>query len=1210
MKATRTNPKTSIIRLANYWVRPTFAATCVAALIGLTAALNLHATVLDNFSGAKTGWTDTLNGGSVNQAGGQFTVSTAVAGGTVTSSQKTSTPLALSTGNALEVQANVASVSPGSGNPSTLSIVGWVPTGGQLLANGYSLVFGSQDFIIQRNGTALFTTNFSAVPLTHQNANVKLLLRITANSDGSATLLGRVYIQVANGQSSMFNVVFEQTVTDATGITGSGFAALGAKNQTSPTGATVAFSLAQYFITTSTLLDTFTGSSVDTTKWQIYAMGNAGDSVTESAAGLNVKAGLSVSGGFAGVFTKTAAFPIAAGGQVEFQVDMVDDSLSSGGGAGSYAVLGYLPNLNPAYLATLTEYHIAHDSVSESVIASGKGYNCWWGARNDIQPPVAPPGVRYVLTMSGETNFAGSVNCRIDSRIEDLKFAVNDPARLVYQSLAVDTTNFDAWSETGYLGPIPGPFVNVNGVMSIGTFNSGVLPYSEVLFKNAVVRKTVPPPSAPILTDLVPAFGANFVASASVVSFTAADNNGNNIPTTGMSITLNGVTYTSASPGVSFSGAPGTVVTMTLSGALAAQVNYVGSVQSINSLGLSSSLQVMFDTFSASDYTVESEDYNFSSDGVAGGVFIDNPGLFIDGWNDATAYNSRVGLPGIDFVDNRGTTSQWPDGIADANHTFRYDWPRNMHAADGPRPAYVTAGVPETEVNDIYNGDWMNYTHGNYPLGTYQVYLRQAASIIDNSLVTLERVTGATGSSQVNYVLGSFTERKGGISLFVNTPLNDGIGNPMVLRLTSASDTFQINNRITGNASETTGSLQQNYFVFVPVTISTNLGPVVVLTTPLANELINTATPAVTALIANRDTSVNVGSIVLKVNGSTVAATKYATNNGAYVTYTMPTPLPVPGSTVTTTLIYLDNASTSYTNTWTWTLTYPYFNPAYSQAVGSMTLPGFDARTVVSYATPPNPAYANMSFSGGIDDSVASAKTLLVQPQTTYTVNVTSTNIEQTVNWDIFNAGRTAYPSAAGFPGLCNPTAWPNSFAVETFAYLHLQPGINRFYVDSDDKVGIYTGSSLRGDLVVLLETTGVVHQTFDCVVGAEGLYPIHIVYAEGGGDGYLRLQTVDLAGNTTNLTTAFYPFVVQSATSPKGSWTADAAANAANVLTTAGVPCDGSGAAGTQTLTGGTITVPVPASPKFYRIDGPRPTKITSVKKVGSNLVIQYTGQ
>ena len=46
------------------------------------------------------------------------------------------------------------------------------------------------------------------------------------------------------------------------------------------------------------------------------------------------------------------------------------------------------------------------------------------------------------------------------------------------------------------------------------------------------------------------------------------------------------------------------------------------------------------------------------------------------------------------------------------------------------------------------------------------------------------------------------------------------------------------------------------------------------------------------------------------------------------------------------------------------------------------------------------------------------------------------------------------------------------------------------------------------------------------------------------------------------------------------------------------------------QTVTGGTLTFPIPSAPKYYRLDGPRKTKITSVAKSGSNLVINYQVQ
>jgi hypothetical protein len=1208
MKATETSSNKPLLRIANYGSRPTFAAACVAALVGLASVLSLQATVLDNFAGAKTGWTDTLNGGTVVQSGGHFTIATYPAAGELTYSVKTATALPIIAGSALELKVNVPSVSPGSGDPSPLAIVGWVPSGGALLANGYSLSFGAQDFIIMKNGTPLFSTNFATVPLSFQNANITLSLRMTANNDGSATILGRVYKLVANGQATEFSLLFQQTVTDASGLTGEGYAALGAKDQATPAGVTVAFSLLQDLVTTSTTLDTFTGSSVNTTMWHIIAEGNSGDSVSESSSGLLCTAGHGALGGFAGVLFQLGVFPIAAGGQVEFQVDMVDDTQSAYGGVGSYPVLGYLPSLIPSYLATLTEYHIAYDYVNTDIIVSGKGYNCWWDYSDSIQPPVAPPGTRMTITMSGETNFAGSVNCRIETRIEDLSVAdPNNPARLVYQAEAVDTTNFDAWNESGYLGPVPQPFVNVNGYLTISVFNADTTVgdgfVAAAVFQNAVVRKTVPPPTAPAISAVVPAYGSNFVSSGNVVAFTATDPNGNNIQTTKMSITLNGVTYNSASSGVTFSGSPGTVVTMTLAGALAANVNYVGSVQVTNSLGLASSYPLVFDTFLASDYVVESEDYNFSSDGgLTWGSYIDNPTLIPDGgYDSAHAYNGQFGMPEMDFHDSHGSTYATP-GIGDANHSFRFDEVYNTDSIDPARAAYVTAGVPERELNGINDGNWLNYTYGNYPVGTFNVFLRQAAAIINPSLVTLARVTGATTSSQTAAILGTFAEPPTGLNTFINVPLTDGAGNPMVLRLAGGLDTFQIYDWVTGNASSDTGSLQQNYFVFVPVTIGTNLGPIVALATPLAGFTFNSIAPTVNATIANRDTSVSVGTIGMKINGSHVAATAYATNGGAFVTYTLPSPLPTPGSTVTSTVYYQDGASTWYTNTWTWTLAYNYLST--SLPLGSLTIRGIDARMVQSSA-------ANIAGSGSsLDNSVASAKAVLAQPAN-YVVDVTSTNIVQSVSWGL-NVGDGG--SINLFPGLC---AGPNvSFAVEAFTYLHLTAGSHTFNVVSDDHVGIYSGSSLKNDGITLIQDN---NGDFSFIASAEGLYPFHIIYEQGQGAADCVLTCKDtgspIAINQTGAPEAYYPFVVESATSPAGPWTADTAANAGNTLAQADVLCGGVGpTVADETMTGGQVIInPAAGAPKYYRIDGPRPTKITSFTKTRttpSTVTIHYTGQ
>src|SRR5437899_9654355 len=114
---------------------------CAFATSTLTLLLFLpvSATVLDNFGGAKTGWTDTLNGGTVVQSGGQFTVTTATGSGALTYSRKTSTNFANAAGATLEFRVDVNTVTPPNGDPNALAILAWVPTGGSVLGSGYSL---------------------------------------------------------------------------------------------------------------------------------------------------------------------------------------------------------------------------------------------------------------------------------------------------------------------------------------------------------------------------------------------------------------------------------------------------------------------------------------------------------------------------------------------------------------------------------------------------------------------------------------------------------------------------------------------------------------------------------------------------------------------------------------------------------------------------------------------------------------------------------------------------------------------------------------------------------------------------------------------------------------------------------------------------------------------------------------------------------------
>lgn len=102
---------------------------------------------------------------------------------------------------------------------------------------------------------------------------------------------------------------------------------------------------------------------------------------------------------------------------------------------------------------------------------------------------------------------------------------------------------------------------------------------------------------------------------------------------------------------------------------------------------------------------------------------------------------------------------------------------------------------------------------------------------------------------------------------------------------------------------------------------------------------------------------------------------------------------------------------------------------------------------------------------------------------------------------------------------------------------------------------------------------------------------------------------------NTPGAPQVYYPLVCKSSTTVKGPYTLDAAANAGLALTKVDNGCDNTGLTTpgnvqNLTVTGGTFTFPIPSAPKYYRLDGPRATKIIGCAKSGTNLVITYQVQ
>src|SRR5439155_22169841 len=97
------------------------------------ACLPAFAGFVDSFT-AKTGWKDTLNGGTANVAGGVYTIASSSSASALTASIKTNVTVLTTSSNTLELRVLVNNIAFGAPGYNGNAVLGWVPTGGALLA--------------------------------------------------------------------------------------------------------------------------------------------------------------------------------------------------------------------------------------------------------------------------------------------------------------------------------------------------------------------------------------------------------------------------------------------------------------------------------------------------------------------------------------------------------------------------------------------------------------------------------------------------------------------------------------------------------------------------------------------------------------------------------------------------------------------------------------------------------------------------------------------------------------------------------------------------------------------------------------------------------------------------------------------------------------------------------------------------------------------
>jgi hypothetical protein len=614
----------------------------------------------------------------------------------------------------------------------------------------------------------------------------------------------------------------------------------------------------------------------------------------------------------------------------------------------------------------------------------------------------------------------------------------------------------------------------------------------------------------------------------------------------------------------------GTTATGSLGG-LTANQNYTAVIEVTDADNAKTSSTIYFDTFDKSSFTVETEDYNFSS-----GQFIDNPVPTPEGADFSdTSYRYQVGTPDVDY---HSTNTKLGGVYRDQ------DFVTQSATLDFKRDAYLPAGMVDYATGRIRTGEWQNYTR-TFPAANYQIYLRESLFNVPTAETQLQSVNGdpADPSAPVQ-TLGSFIGANSG-ALYRNVPLTDATGTTPVIVHTDGITTFRLL-QVTPDPSD--GDITQNYLIFIPVDGVVTNRPKVVTLTPSANSTVNTTQLTVGATLQDQDTAVNTSSVELYIGGQKVNASVNSGGNGqTSVSYNV-TPLPASGSTINASLRFADDTGTRITNNWSFTINYVSFNPA--NRVATVANQGFNVRVVQA------PAGSDLANSlQRAEDQLAANSTIPKAYDITTTGDI--------INYNQNDGGADGYfANDTLIPGLDSPDAQgTDDIAMEVTAYLDLPAGHVIFGVRCDDGFKLSAGAGLHDQTTVLdFHNGGPADQTVDVLVPSAGFYPVRLLWYERGGGAFVEFFTVDPTSsdktlvNDPNTATAVKAYrdlgvspsvTVQSSAAVEGPY-----ANDATAVIDSGAH---------------TITIPLGSTNRFFRLTGT--VRLASPRISGVNLVFDY---
>jgi hypothetical protein len=1077
------------------WARGGLSAALFCAF---SAGASLQARVLDNFDdGVKTGWEDFtfVEGfGIPQETGGELRFDLPPAGQPIfTAAQYKSEIFTLQDGRTVEFRVDVMKAGGGYSYP----VLAFIPGSPAELA-GYSLAQSTTDVLIAKGIQKYFIDDDT--PTGHvKNENVTLVLRLTGRG-GSVEITGQV-LDKENDDA----VLWERTFVDTPGedvmdtgqddppapyLTSGYFTLFCYENfdDAAPEPVYVAhFDNARVRVADTEVLDDFNDNTK--TDWTDFTFVE-GFGIPRETGGHFVfdlpPAGQDI---FTASQKTSRLVELKEGERIEMRVDVVESS-----GEDAFAVLGFIPNTGNGPGA-LEGYSIAKDPT-DVIIA--KGIQKYFVADDSVAAELKNENITLALALEVKE---GSVF--ITAQVLDKE---NDNA-VLWERTVVDTPGEDPMAD-GTDSPAA-PFITTGYVTlyCYQQFNDAIGTY-RVGYDNLTLTHPPAGNTAPLIADFQPGNFANFVPADAALSFQVTDNTP--LPKDKVTLTLNGETPDPDKVSVTNVDADGKVVKLTLTGGLEADQNYVAVLSAEDEEGLVATQTVYFDTFDPADRVIEVEDYNFF-----GGQFINDPVPYPEGWYNPTgSYNDQEGYPEVDFHDTRTAPSGGDTPYRTADPV------RMQHSLDNVRQKYLDAGgadlmVFDYDVKDIAEGEWLQYTR-NFTPGSYEVYLRQSIVNMSTAESVLERVTGdPTQADAATELLGSFLGVKTGFQ-YRNFLLTDATGqNPVVLRL-SGQTTLRLR-QVTGDPGD--GGRYQNYLIFVRVPDAGKQRAAIVQIEPAPDAEAHTVEPVIWVEIQNRETSVQVDSIRLELNGSPVNAQVTATPNGAKVTYPL-YPLPPSGAPQNARITYRDSENEELVTDWSFTVVYNSLDPATART-GPGLERGFNVRVVQAPEGTP------------LDNSLLRAEAQLA-PDSDIPKYYETNIVDQVINYSQNGPGSSdgAFPDDARIPGLDPLLANGDDYlAMEVSGWLELTAGIHRFGVISDDGFKVTGGTLVNDPTVPVLSfrSGGTANQTFDFIVPKDGFYPFRFVWYEQAGGAHVEWFSVNRDTDERTLINSDAPGAIQA---------------------------------------------------------------------------------